>query len=145
MAGGYLLVRRGSVGTSGVVIVAAAPEKRETGGWIWRQRKRGYWRESERIEAAAVLPFSLVAVFPSCSYRLRAPATVASPATERHPPLSRLACWPPAALPRPEREKRRKRRVMTWITLTCGDHVGPTLTQPSRRLKPESKPLRDLL
>uniref|UniRef100_A0A0D9Y9C6 Uncharacterized protein n=1 Tax=Oryza glumipatula TaxID=40148 RepID=A0A0D9Y9C6_9ORYZ len=125
MAGGYLLASRGSVGTSGVVIVAAAPEKGEKGG------KGGDGRESERIEAAAVLPFSLVAVFPSYSYRHRAPATVASPATERHPPLSRLACWPPAALPRPEREKRRKRRVMTWITLTCGDHVGPTLTQPS--------------
>jgi hypothetical protein len=96
MAGGYLLVRRGSVGTSGVVIVAAAPEKRETGGWIWRQRKRGYWRESERIEAAAVLPFSLVAVFPSCSYRLRAPATVASPAVVtsdwRRSAATALAC-----------------------------------------------------
>uniref|UniRef100_A0A0D3EMW1 Uncharacterized protein n=1 Tax=Oryza barthii TaxID=65489 RepID=A0A0D3EMW1_9ORYZ len=44
MAGGYLLVSRGSVGTSGVVIIAAALEKRETGGWIWRQRKRGYGR-----------------------------------------------------------------------------------------------------
>jgi hypothetical protein len=35
--------------------------------------------------------------------------------------------------------------VMTWITLTCGSHVGPTLTQPPRILKPGSKQLRDLL
>jgi hypothetical protein len=67
----------------------------------------------------------------------RPPSCCWPPSRRRRSPLSRLACRPPAALPRPEREKRRKRRVMTWITLTCGVHVGPTLTQLPRRLKPD--------
>nr|ABG66190.1 hypothetical protein LOC_Os10g37079 [Oryza sativa Japonica Group] len=46
-------------------------------------------------------------------------------------------------------EKQRKRKSgkkagADMDTLTCGTHVGPTLTQPPRRIKPESKPLKEL-
>lgn len=56
------------------------------------------------------------------------------PSRRRRPPLSRLAYRPPAALPRLEREKRRK-RVMAWITLTCGVHVDPMFS-PSKCFPP---------
>jgi hypothetical protein len=42
-------------------------------------------------------------------------------------------------------EKRGKiEKRLTWITLICGAHVGPTVTQPPRRLKPGSKSPKDL-
>jgi hypothetical protein len=38
------------------------------------------------------------------------------------------------------------RRFMCWCgSLTCGAHVGPTLSQPPHRTKPGLKPPRDLL
>ncbi len=80
-----------------------------------------------------------VAVFPRCRRRL--------PSRHRCPPLSRLACRPlnsPLCLAQKERRGERG-RVMMWITLTCEAHMGPTLTQPSRRTKPRSKLPRDLL
>uniref|UniRef100_I1Q0D5 Uncharacterized protein n=1 Tax=Oryza glaberrima TaxID=4538 RepID=I1Q0D5_ORYGL len=81
-----------------------------------------------------LLPCSLSPVSPcfpaaAAAAGRRPPSCCWPPSRRRRSPLSRLACRPPAALPRLERETRRKRRVMTWITLTCGVHVGPTLTQ----------------
>jgi hypothetical protein len=39
------------------------------------------------------------------------------------------------------RGKRERERRLKWSRW----HVGPTLTQPPRRIKPGSKPLKDLL
>nr|ABA93824.2 hypothetical protein LOC_Os11g30510 [Oryza sativa Japonica Group] len=42
-------------------------------------------------------------------------------------------------------EKRGKKEEADLDRLICGAYVGPTLTQQPRRIKPRSKPLRDLL
>uniref|UniRef100_A0A0E0HMF5 Uncharacterized protein n=1 Tax=Oryza nivara TaxID=4536 RepID=A0A0E0HMF5_ORYNI len=90
---GYLLASRGSVGAFGVVAATTALEKGEKGG----KGKGGDGRKSERIEAAAVLPFSRVAVFPSCGCRRRPPAAVVLLATVAAPPLSTLPPRLPAS------------------------------------------------
>ncbi|EEC84964.1 hypothetical protein OsI_32202 [Oryza sativa Indica Group] len=41
-----------------------------------------------------------------------------------------------------EGREERKREDADVATLTCGAHVGPTLSQLPHRIKPESKPLR---
>uniref|UniRef100_A0A0E0QNJ0 Uncharacterized protein n=1 Tax=Oryza rufipogon TaxID=4529 RepID=A0A0E0QNJ0_ORYRU len=41
-------------------------------------------------------------------------------------------------------EERRKGEEADVDSLICGVHVGPTLTQPPRRIKPGSKPPRNL-
>uniref|UniRef100_A0A0E0NXD5 Uncharacterized protein n=1 Tax=Oryza rufipogon TaxID=4529 RepID=A0A0E0NXD5_ORYRU len=68
-----------------------------------------------------------------------------SPASPRrsspHPSAGGIGL--PRALERREREEE-GREETDLDRLTCGAHVGPTLTQPPRRLKPESKPPKDL-
>uniref|UniRef100_A0A0E0F7K0 Uncharacterized protein n=1 Tax=Oryza meridionalis TaxID=40149 RepID=A0A0E0F7K0_9ORYZ len=46
---------------------------------------------------------------------------------------------------RKEGEKQRKREGADMVSMTCGAHVGPTLSQPPRGIKSGSKPPRDLL
>ncbi|BAH94677.1 Os09g0524500 [Oryza sativa Japonica Group] len=57
------------------------------------------------------------------------------------------AGWPARREERREREEEEGRggeeNMLTW-RLTCGSHVGPTLTQPTRQIKPRPKPPRDL-
>jgi hypothetical protein len=57
------------------------------------------------------------------------------------------AC-PESRVQREERERGgggKERLAYLSGSLTCGAHVGPTLTQPPRRIKPGSKPPRDLV
>jgi hypothetical protein len=66
------------------------------------------------------------------------PAAVALPPSSRPPHLPASA--PPLCLAHKETRGERG-KVMMWITLTCGAHVGPILTQPPRRTKPVIKPI----
>jgi hypothetical protein len=42
------------------------------------------------------------------------------------------------------REEGKKREGGDVVTLTCRVYLGPTLIQPLRQIKPESKPPKDL-
>jgi hypothetical protein len=83
---------------------------------------------------------------PSCSHIVVAAAT--SPIIDC--PTPSLA--PPTGLPRLRRkvrerrkgEKMGKRKSDDVVTLTCGAHVGPTLTRLPRRTKPDTKPSKNL-
>nr|BAD13239.1 hypothetical protein [Oryza sativa Japonica Group] len=102
--------------------------RRRRGVGFGGKGKGGDGRESERIEAVAVLPSSRVVVFPSCSCRRREPADVAPPATVAAPPPSSLPPRLPAsrrfALLR-KREEEKEGDGVDYADMwgPCGSHV----------------------
>ncbi|XP_066159897.1 uncharacterized protein [Oryza sativa Japonica Group] len=127
--------------------IATSPRRRPVGHGNGAAR---HAEEEGRQTTAALLPTRRqpLAAPPVAS------ALLSAALLPRQPPATR-ALLPAASKTLPTSTRRGKRREEgreevkkrgggDVVSLTCGAHMGPTLTQPPRQIKPGSKSLRDL-
>uniref|UniRef100_A0A0E0F7J9 Uncharacterized protein n=1 Tax=Oryza meridionalis TaxID=40149 RepID=A0A0E0F7J9_9ORYZ len=123
---------------------------RRSGGGVQARRPAKRWRQAGERAAADEAEWSGGGVtLPASAGVVAARATFS---THTHRSEWAAAVKPtPSAVAKPiprerkEGEKQRKREGADMVSMTCGAHVGPTLSQPPRGIKSGSKPPRDLL
>uniref|UniRef100_A0A0E0F7K1 Uncharacterized protein n=1 Tax=Oryza meridionalis TaxID=40149 RepID=A0A0E0F7K1_9ORYZ len=109
---------------------------RRSGGGVQARRPAKRWRQAGERAAADEAEWSGGGVtLPASAGVVAARATFSTHSANPAEPLDQ----------RRRHITTRKREGADMVSMTCGAHVGPTLSQPPRGIKSGSKPPRDLL